>query len=43
MSSSPAPEPQPQQDKKPRKKIAVRRLDKIETTGWSQPSGGSSN
>ncbi|GAA3713088.1 hypothetical protein GCM10022224_093270 [Nonomuraea antimicrobica] len=41
MSNTPAPEPQ--QERKAPKKITVRRLDKIETTGVLKPSHGNSN
>ncbi|WP_281200071.1 hypothetical protein [Nonomuraea candida] len=40
MSSTPSPEPP--QERKPRKKITVRRLDKIEPTAMT-PSHGNSN
>ena len=40
MSNIPVPEPQ--QERKPPKKIIVRRLDKIETTGPVTPSQGNS-
>ncbi|WP_276206357.1 hypothetical protein [Thermoactinospora rubra] len=41
MSSTPAPEPW--QERKPRKKIVIRRLGKTETATVVQPSGGNSN